>query len=68
MRYYDVNDKTPVRGYVGSNTMGIATVLNTPQSYTTTSGKLEATYRLPQNFSLTGGVEYKGSGSSLTPA
>lgn len=59
LRYYDVNDKTPVRGYVGSNTTGIATVYNTPQSYTTTSGKLEATYRLPQNFSLTGGIEYK---------
>ena len=58
LRYYDVDDKTPLRGFVGSNATGVATVFNTPQSYTTTSGKLEATYRLPQNFSLTGGVEY----------
>jgi len=58
LRYYDVNDKTPVRGFVGSNTTGVATVYNTPHSYTTTSGKLEATYRLPLNFSLTGGLEY----------
>ena len=58
LRYYDVDDKTPVRGFVGSNATGIATVFNTPHSYTTTTGKLEATYRLPMNFSLTGGVEY----------
>ena len=58
LRYYDVDDKTPVRGFVGSNATGVATVFNTPHSYTTTSGKIEATYRLPKNFSLTGGVEY----------
>ena len=58
LRYYDVNDKTPLKGFVGSNTTGVATVYNTPHSYTTTSGKLEATYRLPQNYSLTGGVDY----------
>lgn len=58
LRYFDVNDKTPVAGFVGSNATGVATVFNTPQSYTTTSGKLEATYRLPMNFSVTGGVDY----------
>lgn len=58
LRYYDVNDKTPVRGFVGNNTTHVATVYNTPHSYTTTSGKLEATYRLPMNFSVTGGVDH----------
>jgi len=65
LRYYDVNDKTPLRGFVGSNATGIATVYNTPHSYTTTSGKLEATYRLPQNFSLTGGVDYSDQDRSF---
>lgn len=57
LRYYDVEDKTPLAGYVGNNTTGVATVYNTPHSYRTTSGKLEATYRLPANFKITGGVD-----------
>ncbi|WP_301101698.1 MtrB/PioB family decaheme-associated outer membrane protein [Propionivibrio sp.] len=64
LRYYDLNDKTPLAGFVGNNTTGVASVYNTPQSYTTTSGKLEATYRLPENFSLTGGVDYSGQDRS----
>ena len=58
LRYYDLNDKTPLRGFVGDNTTHVISVYNTPQSYTSTSGKLEATYRLPMNFSVTGGVDY----------
>lgn len=58
LRYYDMDDKTPLAGFVGSNTTGIATVYNTPHSYRTTTGKVEATYRLPANFRLGGGVEY----------
>lgn len=58
LRYYDVDDKTPVTGFVGSNVTGNPTVFNTPHSYTTRTGKLEATYRLPLNFSVTGGVDY----------
>ncbi|MEC5386130.1 MtrB/PioB family decaheme-associated outer membrane protein [Uliginosibacterium sp. H3] len=65
LRYYDVNDKTPLAGYVGSNTTGVATVYNTPQSYTTTSGKLEATYRLPLGFNITGGVDYSDQDRSV---
>jgi len=64
LRYYDVNDKTPLNGFVGTNATGVATVFNTPQSFTTTSGKLEATYRLPQNFNLTGGVDYSSQDRS----
>lgn len=65
LRYYDVNDKTPLAGYVGSNTTGVATVYNTPQSYTTTSGKLEATYRLPADYSVIGGVDYAQQNRSM---
>jgi len=57
LRYYDVNDKTPIRGYVGNNVTGAATGFNTPHSFTTTTGKLEGTYRLPLQFSLTGGID-----------
>jgi len=60
LRYYDVQDKTPLAGYVGNNTTGVPTVYNTPHSYTKTSGKLEGNYRLPANFNLTGGVDYEG--------
>ncbi len=58
LRYNDVKDKTPVAPFVGTNPAGAATVYNTPHSYTTTVGKLEASYRLPENFKLTGGVDY----------
>lgn len=58
LRYYDQDDKTPLKGFVGSNTTGIASVYNTPHSFETTTGKLEATYRLPEGFNLTGGVDY----------
>lgn len=58
LRYNDVKDKTPVVPFVGTNPAGAATVWNTPHSYTTTVGKLEASYRLPENFKLTGGVDY----------
>lgn len=57
LRYHDVDDKTPLAGFVGDNTTGAVTVHNTPHSFTTTSGKVEATYRLPANFSVMGGVD-----------
>ncbi len=58
LRYRDFADKTPVRGIV-FNAGGTPTVFNTPFSYTNTTGKLEATYRLPQALSLLGGIEYR---------
>lgn len=64
LRYYDVNDRTPLIGVVGSNTTGVATVHNTPHDYTTTSGKFEATYRLPQQFKLVAGVDLKNQDRS----
>jgi MtrB/PioB family decaheme-associated outer membrane protein len=57
LRYHDVNDKTPLVGVVGNNATGAVTVHNTPQSYETTTGKLDATYRLPAGFSVNGGLE-----------
>lgn len=68
LRYYDMDDRTPLAGFVGNNTTRVATVYNTPQSYTTNSGKLEATYRLPQYFNLTGGVDYSAQNRSAPTA
>ena len=59
LRYYDVDDDTPLVGLVGNNTTGVATVHNTPHSYETKSGKFEAAYMLPQRFKLIGGVDIK---------
>jgi MtrB/PioB family decaheme-associated outer membrane protein len=58
LRYNDVKDKTPVAPFVGTNPAGAASVWNTPHSYTTKLGKVEASYRLPENFKLTGGIDY----------
>lgn len=58
LRYNDVDDETPLKGFVGSNVTGVATVHNTPHSITTKSGKIEAIYRLPADFSVTGGIDY----------
>ena len=66
LRYYHTQEKTPQARYVWTGT-GAPTVDrcnvdqtcvdNTPLSFKTWSGKLEATYRLPINFSLIGGIE-----------
>ena len=60
LRYEDRDDKTPVFRYFPSqNTVGATNDgTNETRDITTTAGKLEATYRLPRAFSLTGGVEY----------
>lgn len=59
LRYRDVKDKTPLHGIIGTDPAGPVTGYNTPHSIKTKSGKLEATYRLPGDFSLTGGVDTK---------
>ncbi len=68
LRYHDSKDKTPINPFVGSNTTLVPTVYNTPHSIKTKSGRLEATYRLPQNYSLTGGVEYREQERSVPSA
>lgn len=65
LRYYDVDDQTPIKGFVGSNTTRVATVHDTPASFTTQSGKLEASYRLPQSFKLIAGIDYKDQDRSV---
>jgi MtrB/PioB family decaheme-associated outer membrane protein len=54
LRYHDVNDKTPVVRFT-NQTNGYYTA----HGYRTKSGKLEGTYRLPDGYSLTAGVDYK---------
>jgi MtrB/PioB family decaheme-associated outer membrane protein len=56
LRYRDFADKTPLRQIVftGSD----APMFTTPFSYSNTVGKVEATYRLPQGYSVLGGLEY----------
>jgi MtrB/PioB family decaheme-associated outer membrane protein len=60
LRYDHRDDKTPVFRYFPSqNTVGSTNDgTNETRDIKTTSGKLEATYRLPLAFNLTGGVEY----------
>jgi MtrB/PioB family decaheme-associated outer membrane protein len=76
LRYHDVNDKTPVfRVVQGTAATGVCVTApstgattcneNTPFSYETTTAKAETTYRLPDNYSLTGGVEQRNQKRSV---
>ncbi|HJV28573.1 MAG TPA: MtrB/PioB family decaheme-associated outer membrane protein [Aromatoleum sp.] len=65
LRYYDSDDRTPISGFVGSNTTHVATVHDTPFSYTTKTGKFEASYRLPERFKLIAGVDVKDQDRSV---
>lgn len=64
LRYHDIKDETPLVGYIGSNVTGVATGYNTPHSINTKAGKIEGTYRLPDGYSLTGGVDFKNQDRS----
>jgi MtrB/PioB family decaheme-associated outer membrane protein len=66
LRYHDIKDKTPVARII-STTSGATTtdVYNTPHSYTKKTGKLEANYRLPQQFNLIGGIEINNQDRSV---
>lgn len=55
LRYEERDDKTTTARYITPNTSSDG--FNEQRSLTTESGKLEATYRLPQGFSVTGGVD-----------
>lgn len=61
-RYNDAQDETPVNRFVQTNAAcgSGQCVDNTPFSYTTRTAKLEGTYRLPEGYSLTAGVEGRG--------
>jgi MtrB/PioB family decaheme-associated outer membrane protein len=72
LRYYNAEEETPQNRWVqtgalpcgtGSSiippgTAGATCVDNTPLGFETWSGKVEGTYRLPQGFSLIGGIDY----------
>jgi MtrB/PioB family decaheme-associated outer membrane protein len=60
LRYENRNDKTPVFRYFPSqNTSGATNDgTNETRDIETTSGKFEASYRLPMQFNLTGGLDY----------
>ena len=60
LRYENRDDKTPVFRYFPSqNTVGATNDgTNETRDIKTQSGKLEASYRLPVQFTLTGGLEY----------
>lgn len=55
LRYEDRNDRTEVARYITPNASTDG--FNEPRSLTTENAKLEATYLLPQGFSLTGGLD-----------
>lgn len=66
LRYHHLDEKTPQARFVyitpsGTNVCGdtasTTCVDNTPLSFKTITGKIEATYRLPDDFSVIGGVE-----------
>lgn len=67
LRYYDVSDKTPIVGVQGSNATGVATAWYTPNSFRTKSGKLEASYLLPANFTVIGDIDAKSQDRSVPP-
>jgi len=56
IRYHDMHDKTPLVPTATSGSTPSGFVYNTPQSITTTSGKVEAGYSLPAGFKLIGTV------------
>lgn len=54
LRRHEVDDKTPPAEVVTPNASNVQ-----PYSFTTDSAMLEATYRLPYQLSVTGGVDFK---------
>ncbi|OWW19516.1 MtrB/PioB family decaheme-associated outer membrane protein [Noviherbaspirillum denitrificans] len=60
LRYEDRHDKTPIRLYTTNGVSPTTTFSgeNEPRSIRTTKGLLEASYRLPMSFRVTGGVDY----------
>ncbi len=56
LKYEDRDDKTPIRDYFTSS--GTFSGTNEPRSLRNITGKLEASYQLPQSMRLTGGVDY----------
>jgi MtrB/PioB family decaheme-associated outer membrane protein len=60
-RYENRDDETPIRPYIVSG--GVAT-FNAPDSHTSNDGKVELTYRLPDDYRISGGFNYQ---EQITP-
>jgi MtrB/PioB family decaheme-associated outer membrane protein len=58
LRYQDRDDKTPIRVYLTPPT-ATSDGTNEPRSISTTTGKAEASYALPNSFRVTGGIGYE---------
>lgn len=65
LRYEDRDDQTPIVQYTsaGSSLNGN----NEPRSIRTVAGKVEASYALPMNLRLTGGVDYEEKKRNTSP-
>ncbi len=59
LRYEDRDDRTPLAFYTAVAGASTLDGFNEPRSIRTVAGKVEASYALPMNFRLTGGVDYE---------
>lgn len=58
LRHEDKDDKTPLALYTVVNNNSTLDGNNEPRSIRSLAGKLEASYALPKNYRITGGVDY----------
>lgn len=58
LRYEDRDDQTPLALYNSAGATSFYDGFNQPSSIRTLVGKLEASYLLPMNFRVTGGIDY----------
>jgi MtrB/PioB family decaheme-associated outer membrane protein len=68
LRYEDRDDQTPIaRYFTGASPTSTSNGDNEPRSIRTTFGKVDATYELPLDLRLTGGVSYEEKTRSVSP-
>lgn len=66
VRYEDRHDRSPVTRYINvTSTTSSTDGFNEPRSLQVLSGKLEANYRLPHGFNLTGGLDLEEKEHSM---
>lgn len=65
LRYEDRDDQTPIVQYTSSGSSLNGN--NEPRSIRTVAGKVEASYALPMNLRLTGGVDYEEKKRNTSP-
>jgi len=68
LRYEDRDDRTPVLTYfTGTSATSTSDGANEPRSYRTTKGMAEASYLLPYEFRLTGGIDAEEKKRNTSP-